>query len=62
MVVIAIVVGAALLGQQRFKRDIESPEHMLQMMHAGRFFPGRGLAEGKLNNFWETAEPIAFYE
>jgi predicted metal-dependent phosphoesterase TrpH len=45
-----------------FEEDIESPEHMLAMMHAGRFFPGRGLAEGNLNNFWETAEPIPFYE
>ena len=45
-----------------FEEDIESPEHMLSMMHGGRFFPGRGLAEGNLNNFWETAEPIAFYE
>lgn len=31
-------------------------------MHGGRFFPGRGLPQGELNNFWETAEPIAFYE
>ncbi len=45
-----------------FEEHIESTEHMLKMMHGGRFFPGRNLAEGKLNNFWETAEPIAFYE
>ncbi len=45
-----------------FEEDIENTEHMLKLMHAGRFFPGRGLAEGNLNNFAETAEPIPFYE
>lgn len=45
-----------------FEEDLESQAHMVEQMHKGRFFPGRGLAEGKLNNFWETAEPIAFYE
>ena len=45
-----------------FEEHLESPEQMLEQMHAGRFFPGRGLAEGNLNNFWETAEPIAFYD
>jgi len=45
-----------------FEETLESSEQMLDQMHKGRFFPGRGLAEGKLNNFWESAEPIAFYE
>ncbi|MBA4180282.1 MAG: metal-dependent phosphoesterase [Anaerolinea sp.] len=45
-----------------FEEDLESPAQMVEQMHKGRFFPGRNLAEGKLNNFWETAEPIAFYE
>jgi predicted metal-dependent phosphoesterase TrpH len=45
-----------------FEDDLESQAQMVEQMHKGRFFPGRGLAEGKLNNFWETAEPIAFYE
>lgn len=45
-----------------FEEDIEGPEHMLRLMHAGRFHPGRGLPEGNLNNYWETAEPIPFYE
>lgn len=45
-----------------FEEEIENTEHMLKLMHAVRFFPGRGLAEGNLNNFAETAEPIAFYE
>jgi hypothetical protein len=45
-----------------FEEEILSPEHMLDQMHKGRFFPGRGLPEGKLNNYWETAEPIPFYE
>lgn len=45
-----------------FEEHLEGPEHMVEQMHKGRFFPGRGLNEGKLNNFWETAEPIAFYE
>jgi len=45
-----------------FEEHLEGPEHMVEQMHKGRFFPGRGLNEGKLNNFWETAEPVAFYE
>ena len=45
-----------------FEEELMSQEHMVEQMHKGRFFPGRGLNEGKLNNFWETAEPIAFYE
>ena len=45
-----------------FDEVLETPQQMVEQMHKGRFHPGRGLAEGKLNNFWETAEPIAFYE
>ena len=45
-----------------FEEDLESQTHMVEQMHKGRFFPGRGLAAGDLNNFWETAEPIPFYE
>ncbi|MEP7216026.1 MAG: PHP domain-containing protein [Anaerolineaceae bacterium] len=45
-----------------FEEDLETPAQMVDQMHKGRFFPGRGLAQGELNNFWETAEPIAFYE
>ena len=45
-----------------FEENLENPRQMIEQMHKGRFFPGRDLAEGKLNNFWETAEPIAFYE
>jgi histidinol phosphatase-like PHP family hydrolase len=45
-----------------FDEPLEGPEHMVEQMHKGRFHPGRGLPEGKLNNYWETAEPIPFYE
>ncbi|HMO53322.1 MAG TPA: CehA/McbA family metallohydrolase [Tepidiformaceae bacterium] len=45
-----------------FDEEILSQEHMVEQMHKGRFHPGRGLNEGKLNNYWETAEPIPFYE
>ena len=45
-----------------FEEHIEDQEHMVEQMHKGRFYPGRSLAEGNLNNFWETAEPIPFYE
>ncbi|MCZ2109674.1 MAG: PHP domain-containing protein [Dehalococcoidia bacterium] len=45
-----------------FEENLEGPEHMVEQMHKGRFYPGRGLNEGRLNNFWETAEPIPFYE
>jgi len=45
-----------------FEETLESPEQMLEQMHKGHFYPGRGLAEGRLNNYWENAEPIPFYE
>ena len=45
-----------------FDQTLESQSHMAEQMHKGRFHPGRGLPEGQLNNFWETAEPISFYE
>lgn len=45
-----------------FDEELLSPEHMVDQLHKGRFHPGRGLLDGSLNNYWETAEPIAFYE
>jgi histidinol phosphatase-like PHP family hydrolase len=45
-----------------FEETLTGPEHMVEQMHKGRFYPGRDLPVGKLNNYWETAEPIAFYE
>ncbi|OAI42143.1 hypothetical protein AYO38_11640 [bacterium SCGC AG-212-C10] len=45
-----------------FEEDLTSTEHMVEQMHKGRFYPGRDLPQGNLNNFWDTAEPIAFYE
>ncbi len=45
-----------------FDEVLESQEHMVQQLHKGHFYPGRALAEGRLNNYWETAEPIPFYE
>jgi len=45
-----------------FERTIETPEEMTQELHAGRFYPGRGLPDGHLDNYWENAEPIPFYE
>ena len=45
-----------------FEEPLESQQHMVEQMHAGRFYPGRGLPDGRLNNYWETAENIPFYE
>ncbi|MBI2767368.1 MAG: PHP domain-containing protein [Chloroflexi bacterium] len=45
-----------------FDETLDNTEQMVRQMHLGNFHPGRGLAEGNLNNYWETAEPIAFYE
>ncbi len=45
-----------------FDEQLESQEHMVEQMHKGAFHPGRDLPDGRLNNYWETAEPIAFYE
>jgi len=45
-----------------FDEALETPEQMLDQLHRGHFHPGRGLPEGRLTNYWETAEPIAFYE
>lgn len=44
-----------------FHEILESPEHMLRQLDKGSFHPARGLADGKLENYWETAEPIAIY-
>lgn len=41
-----------------FDEILEGPQHMLEQMHKGRFHPGRGLASGELENYWENAEPI----
>jgi predicted metal-dependent phosphoesterase TrpH len=45
-----------------FEEALETPEQMVLQMHRGRFYPGRGLPDGNLNNYAETAEPIPFYE
>ncbi len=45
-----------------FDEVLESSSQMVEQMHKGRFHPGRDLPTGKLNNYWETAEPITFYE
>ncbi len=45
-----------------FEEELQNTEHMVEQMHKGRFYPGRGLPTGNLNNFWETAEPVKFYE
>ena len=45
-----------------FDEALESTAQMVEQMHKGRFHPGRGLPEGNLNNYWETAEFIPFYE
>jgi histidinol phosphatase-like PHP family hydrolase len=45
-----------------FEETIETQEQMVEQMHKGRFHPARGLAEGKLENYWENAEPIAIYD
>ena len=41
---------------------VESPEHFVEMLRAGRFHPVRGLPEGKVENYWETAEPVPVAE
>jgi predicted metal-dependent phosphoesterase TrpH len=45
-----------------FEETLESTAQMVEQMHKGRFFPGRGLAQGELNNYCETAEPLSFYD
>jgi predicted metal-dependent phosphoesterase TrpH len=45
-----------------FEEQIETTEQFLDQLHKGRFFPGRELPSGNLNNYSETAEPIPFYE
>ncbi|MFN0146949.1 MAG: PHP-associated domain-containing protein [Dehalococcoidia bacterium] len=45
-----------------FDESLETTQQMVDQMHKGRFHPGRGLPEGNLNNYWETAEAIPFYE
>ena len=45
-----------------FDEVLETQEHIVGQLHKGRFHPARGLAEGKLENYWENAEPVAFYD
>lgn len=45
-----------------FEEHIETQEQLLDQLHKGRFVPVRGLPEGRLENYWECAESIAFYE
>ncbi len=45
-----------------FEEEIETTEQLLDALHNARCFPGRELPSGNLNNYWETAEPIPFYE
>ena len=45
-----------------FEEVLETQEQMVEQLHRGRFYPGRGLAEGQLEDYWENAEPIPFYE
>jgi predicted metal-dependent phosphoesterase TrpH len=45
-----------------FDEALESQEHMVDQLHKGRFHPARGLPDGKLENYWENAEPIPFYD
>ena len=45
-----------------FEEHMETPEQFVDNLHKGRFYPGRELPNGNLNNYWETAEPIPFYE
>lgn len=45
-----------------FEETMETSEQFVEALHSGKFFPGRELPSGNLNNYWETAEPIAFYE
>ncbi|MDZ7728416.1 MAG: hypothetical protein U5Q44_09640 [Dehalococcoidia bacterium] len=42
--------------------QMETAEQFVEALHSGKFYPGRELPSGNLNNYWETAEPIPFYE
>lgn len=46
----------------QFEVALLSQEHMVEQMHKGRFHPVTGLPDGKPVNYWEHAEPVAFYE
>ena len=45
-----------------FDEDLQTTEQMVEQMHKSNFHPGFGLPNGKLQNYWEDAEPVAFYE
>lgn len=45
-----------------FEETVETTEQLLDLLQKGRFYPVRGLPDGKVENYWETAEAIAFYE
>ena len=34
----------------------------LELLHKGRFYPGRDLSNGKYESYWECAEPQALFD
>jgi len=45
----------------QFEESLESQEHMVEQMHKGRFGPITGVPQGNIVDYWNCAEPIAFY-
>lgn len=41
----------------RFEEEIESPDHFLRLLHAGRFHPVHGLPQGRVENYWDAPSP-----
>ncbi len=40
-----------------FEEAVTGPEHFLDLLHAGRFCPVRGLPQGQVENFWDADPP-----
>ena len=41
----------------RFEEAVESPDHFLRLLHAGRFRPVHGLPRGEVEDYWDAPPP-----
>lgn len=45
-----------------FEETVETEEQFLHLLHKGRFYPGRDLMNGKLENYAECADPLPLFD
>lgn len=45
-----------------FEEAVETEAQFLHLLHRGRFYPGRDLMNGRLENYWECVEPQPLFD